>query len=121
MSATGRRMGCPVCGTALAALDSEPIEEQRCPRCEAELWTLALPSGPTLFVRRPGQSAAEFIESLVGPALGTAAMELVSFLQGADAFDTLELMAEIELAWRRSDGVRYHPMYDRQLDEHSWS
>jgi hypothetical protein len=116
MSPTGRRAGCPVCRTSLAAIGCEPVEEKRCPRCGADLWALALPSGgPTLFVRRPGQSAAEFIDALVGAVLGTAGTEIVSSLQGADPLDMLELMAEVQLAWKRSQGVRSDPMDDRQL------
>lgn len=120
MPPTGRRAGCPVCRTALAGIGSEPVEEQRCPRCGADLWALALPSGPTLFVRRPGQSAAEFIDALVGPVLGAAGTGILSPTEGADSLDLLELMAEIEAAWRLSEDMRYDPMYDCQLDEDSW-
>ena len=120
MSPTGQREGCPACRTALAGLHSEAIAEEQCPRCEADLWALALPSGPVFFVRRPGQSAAEFLDALVGPGLGLSHADLVSSLQGADSLDLVELMVEIETAWERRNGWPDDPMYDPQLDERWW-
>jgi hypothetical protein len=96
MTSAGAQDGCPVCRTALATLCSEPIAERRCPRCWAELWALALPSGPKFFIRRPGQSPAEFLAALVGPALGLSATEIASFLRDADLLDMVEFLAEVE-------------------------
>ena len=98
MDSTGARGGCPVCQVALAASPSEPIAERECPRCEAGLWTLSLPSGPTFFVRRPGQSCAEFIAALAGPAVGVSARDIALLLQDADPFDIVEFLAELETA-----------------------
>ena len=103
MGSTGTCGGCPVCKAALAAVASEPIAEQQCPRCEAALWSLDLPSGPLFCVRRPDQSCAEFIAELAGPALGISAHEAASLLIGADRFDLTELLAELDAAKVRSD------------------
>src|SRR5437879_1633756 len=99
MVPTGVRNGCPICRTALAA-PSDPIVERRCPRCEAELWALALPSGPTFFVRRPNQSSVELLAGLAGPGLGASAEDFASFLRGADLLDMVESLEDIEVAWR---------------------
>jgi hypothetical protein len=98
MAPTGARDGCPACRTALAAAPSEPIAERRCPRCEAGLWVLALPSGPRFFVRRPDQSAAEFLAALAGPKLGATARDIASFLRDADPLDMVEFLEELEAA-----------------------
>jgi hypothetical protein len=120
MSPTGQRLGCPACRTALAGLQPEAIVEERCPRCEADLWALALPSGHVFFIRRPGQSAAEFIGGLVVPGIGVSDLDVGSYLQGADSLDLVELMVEIETAWERRIRWREEPMYDPQLDECLW-
>jgi hypothetical protein len=98
MAPTGAHDRCPVCRTALAVEPSEPVTARRCPRCEADLWALALPSGPVFFVRRPGQSAAELIAALAGPGLGASAKDIASFLRGADRLDLVEFMDELEAA-----------------------
>jgi hypothetical protein len=98
MGLNGTRDGCPVCKAVIAAAPSEPIAEHRCPRCEAALWALNLPSGPLFCVRRPDQSCAEFIAKLAGPALGISAHEAESILIGADRFDLTELLAELDTA-----------------------
>lgn len=98
MAPAGVRLGCPACRTALAAEPSGTVAECRCPRCEAGLWALALPSGPVFFVRRPGQSAAEFVAALAGPGLGASAEDVVTFLRGADALDMAEFMEGLEAA-----------------------
>jgi hypothetical protein len=90
------RSGCPLCRTGLAAESPDPVAERRCPRCEADLWVLAMPSGPVFFVRRSGQSAAEFIAMLAGPTLGASAAGIASFLRDADGLDLVEFMAELE-------------------------
>jgi hypothetical protein len=95
MAPTGTRGGCPVCRTALDSAPAEPIAERRCPRCEAGLWALALPSGPEFFVRRPGQSCAEFITALAGSRLGLSERDISSFLRGADALDIVEFLEEL--------------------------
>jgi len=98
MAPTGAHDRCPVCRTALAGEPSGAVTARRCPRCEAELWTLALPSGPVFFVRRPGQSVAELIAALAGPGLGASARDIASFLRGADELDKVEFMEELEAA-----------------------
>lgn len=100
MGPTGTRDGCPVCKAALGAAPSEPIAEHRCPRCEAALWALNLPSGPLFCVRRPDQSCAAFIAELAGPALGISEQEAASLLIGADRFDLTELLVELDTAIR---------------------
>jgi len=92
----GSRDCCPLCETALAAAACEPIAQGRCPRCEAELWTLAFPSGPAFFVRRPGDSASKFIAVLAGERLRASEADIASFLRAADSLDMVEFMAELE-------------------------
>jgi hypothetical protein len=94
----GNHIGCPVCGTILAAALSEPIAERSCPRCEAQLWALALPSGPAFFVRRPDQSAAEFLAVLAGPTAMASARDIEAFLSSADSFDMAEFLGELHEA-----------------------
>jgi hypothetical protein len=96
MSTASEHDGCPVCRTSLAAALSEPIAERQCPRCGALLWVLALPSGRVFFVRRSGQSAAEFLALLAGPRLGLGARDIASFLRSADALDMTEFLEELE-------------------------
>jgi hypothetical protein len=93
------------------------IVEERCPRCEADLWVLALASECVFFVRRPGQTAAEFIEALAGPEFGLSERQVGSFFKGADSLDIVELMAEMEAALEQHGGWRDAPMYDPQLDD----
>ena len=118
MSPTRQRAGCPICRTALAGLHSELIAEARCPRCEADLWALALNAGPVFLVRRPGQSAAEFINALTVLALSES--DIVSSLRGADSLDLIEFTVEIEAAWKEHNRRQEDPMYDPQLDESLW-
>jgi hypothetical protein len=98
MATNGARDGCPFCRTPLAAGPSEPIAERQCPRCEAGLWALALPSGPVFFVRRPGQSAAEFLAVLGGPSFGASAHDIDSLLRSADSLDIVEFLQELDAA-----------------------
>ena len=98
MASTSARNVCPVCRTTLAATPFVPIAERQCPRCEAWLWALALPSGPKFFVRRPGQSAAEFLAVVAGPALGASARDIGSFLRGANLHEVVEFLNELEAA-----------------------
>jgi hypothetical protein len=49
------------------------------------------------FVRRPGQSAAEFLAAMAGAGLGTSARDIASFMRGADSLDMVEFMAEVEV------------------------
>jgi hypothetical protein len=72
------------------------------------------------FVRRPGQSAVEFIKTLAGPGLGLSERDRVSSLRGADSLDLIEFLMEIEAAWEEHKGWREDPMYDPQLDECLW-
>jgi hypothetical protein len=98
MAPSGARDGCPLCRTALAATPSSPIAERRCPRCEAGLWAIALPSGSVYYVRRPDQSVEEFVAALAGPVLGTSAEDIARFLRCADSLDLVEFLEELEAA-----------------------
>ena len=95
MSTSGARGVCPFCRTALAASVSASVAEvRRCPRCEAGLWALALPTGPAFFVRHPGQSDGEFLAGL----LGSSAREIDLILRGTDSLDRVEFLDELEAA-----------------------
>jgi hypothetical protein len=98
MANTIERGRCPVCRAILSAGLSEPIGEGECPRCEACLWSLTFPSGPAFFIRRPGQSAAEFLTLLGGPALGASARDIDALLGSADSFDLVEFLSELAAA-----------------------
>jgi hypothetical protein len=98
MTTTFEHGRCPVCRTILSSGLSEPIAEWRCPRCEACLWSLAFPSGTAFYIRRPGQSAAEFLTLLAGPALGASVLDIDVFLRSADSFDIVEFLGELEAA-----------------------
>jgi hypothetical protein len=84
VASPGERNVRPVCRTVLAAASTEPVAERRCARSPADLWALALRSGPVFFVRRPGQTSAEFLYLLAGPALGLSAPDIACCLLGAD-------------------------------------
>jgi acyl carrier protein len=47
-------------------------------------------------VRRPSQSAAEFVAVLAGSALGVSEAEIASFWLSGDSLDIVELMMELE-------------------------
>ena len=98
MALSGAHNACPVCQAALAASPSEPIAERHCPRCQAGLWALFPPSGPVFFVRRPGQSCADFIAALAGPELRISGRDVASLLASADPLDVVEFLAELESA-----------------------
>jgi hypothetical protein len=93
---TGARSCCPACRAALWAPAAELLGERRCPRCGADLWIVGFSRGPVFFPRRPGESLADPLAALGGPALGTCASELEAVLQGADHFDVVELLLELE-------------------------
>jgi hypothetical protein len=78
--------------------NGDPIAETKCPRCDAELWALALPPVPVFLVRRPSQSAPEFIAALVGPRPGVSAGDVTCFLRNADSLDLVEFLDEIAVA-----------------------
>jgi hypothetical protein len=59
-----------------------------------------LSRGPVFFPRRQGESLADLLIGLGGPALGTCASELEAALQGADHFDLVEMLWELEEALR---------------------
>jgi hypothetical protein len=48
------------------------------------------------FPRRHGESAADLLARLGGPALGARASEIEAVLQGADHFDVVEMLWEVE-------------------------
>ena len=96
MGVTGARGRCPACRAALGVPAAELLGEQRCPRCDADLWVVSFSRGPVFFPRRPGESVADLLASLGGPALGSCVGELEAALQGADHFDVVELLWEVE-------------------------
>ena len=96
MAVTGARGRCPACRAALAAPATELVGERRCPRCSADLWVVAFSHGPVFFPRRPGESLADLLVALSGPALGACASELKAAMRGADHFDLVELLWEVE-------------------------
>jgi hypothetical protein len=54
------------------------------------------------FPRRPGESLAELLAALAGLELSTTASELQAVVQGADHFDLVELLWEVEeVLWAR--------------------
>jgi hypothetical protein len=96
MAVTGVRRRCPACRAALAAPATELVGERRCPRCSADLWVVVFSHGPVFFPRRPGESLADLLVALGGPALGACASELEATMRGADHFDIVELLWEVE-------------------------
>jgi hypothetical protein len=106
MATIVERGRCPVCRTILSSERSEPIVVRQCPRCEACLWEVAFPSGTAFFVRRPGQSTAEFLAVLAGPRLGVSERSIAAFLRGADSLDMVEFMQELEAVLELTGGSR---------------
>src|SRR5260370_29878848 len=96
MTVTGARGRCPACRAALAAPTTELVGERRCPRCSADLWVVAFSDGRVFFPRRPGESLADLLVALGGAALGACASELEAAMRGADHFDMVELLWEVE-------------------------
>jgi hypothetical protein len=100
MAVTGARGRCPACRAALAVPPGELLGERQCPRCSADLWVVAFSRGPVLFPRRPGETSADLLAALAGPVLGTCASDLQAMMEGADHFDLMELLWEVEEALR---------------------
>lgn len=96
MGVMGARGGCPVCRAPLWAPPSEFLGDKRCPRCSAELWAAEFSRGPVFFLRRPGESLADFLALMMGPVFGVGANEIEAALQGADSFDKVEMLGELE-------------------------
>ena len=89
---------CPICRAALAGSGTLIGSDQR-PRCAAELWVLGLSAGPTFFPRRPDESLYELLTVLTGARLELfSEAEFEALLKSADAFDVMELLAEVEEA-----------------------
>jgi hypothetical protein len=86
---------CPVCRTSLPAPTSS-YGESRCPRCSGELWHLALPSGPTFFVRRTGESIYDLMADLGASHDGFTAKQLEATLRDADPLDVAEVLQCLE-------------------------
>lgn len=97
---------CPVCRTVLSTVSDEAIAEARCPRCEAGLWLLNFSVGPCFFVRRPGQTPAQFLALLAGEGLGASAEDIAEFLRDADSLEKVEFLLELELAMGLPDGAQ---------------
>ncbi len=91
---------CSICRAALWVPDSEVIGQRSCPRCGAELWSLAGSEGTLFFVRRAGQSKLRFLAALLAPLEGLSVEELEVGLQSADRLDLVELVLEVEEALR---------------------
>lgn len=86
---------CPACGTALPT-PTALYGETHCPRCDGQLWHLALPSGPTFFVRRPGESIYDLMADVADSRHRLNAKNLEASLRQADAIDLAELFAQLE-------------------------
>ena len=86
---------CPVCGAALPAPTSSH-GETHCPRCEARLWHLDLPSGPAFFVRPPGESIYDLMAAIADPSHGFTADDLKAALKDADFFEMAAIFADLE-------------------------
>lgn len=86
---------CPVCRTSLWSPATDTMGSLRCPRCEAELWAFASRRGPMVFVRRPGESALDFLASLTATRYGTTAEEMMETISGMDELDLVELIVEL--------------------------
>jgi hypothetical protein len=89
-----------VCRTALWGDVREPFGQKRCPRCGAELWVLDFSAGPAFFSRLPGESLHDFLTDLAGPESDLSATDIEAALKGADSFDVLEFLSELEAAAR---------------------
>jgi len=96
MAVTGARGACHACRARLWAPASELLGKHRCPRCGADLWVLVFSRGPVFFPRREGESLAELLLALGGPQVGKDASELEAGLGGADHFDLVEVLWEVE-------------------------
>lgn len=83
---------CPVCRAALWAPDDEPIGQQSCPRCGADLWVLVGAGAPMLFPRRPDESASDFL----APLCDVSVERMEAFLKNADDLDLVEFVMEVE-------------------------
>ena len=103
MGVTGARGCCPICRAVLWAPAAELLGEKRCPRCSTELWVIVFSRAPVFFPRRQGESLAEFLVALAGPAFGDDASEIEAALQRFDEFDVVEMLWEVEEALREQD------------------
>jgi len=86
---------CPVCRAALPA-PTTSHGETHCPRCDAQLWHLVLPSSLAFFVRRPGESIYDLMAAVADPSHGFTADDLKAVLRHADSLDVAELFAHLE-------------------------
>jgi len=90
---------CPVCRTALP-VPTSTYGGTHCPRCNGQLWHLALASSPTFFVRRSGESIYDLMASLVDSHQGITAEGLEAFLRDADSLDAVEFLTTFEVELR---------------------
>jgi len=86
---------CPVC-RAMLPVPTSTYGETHCPRCSGQLWHLALASGQTFFVRRPGESIYELMTDLAESRPGFTAEHLEAILRDADPLEVVELLTELE-------------------------
>ena len=95
MKREGSLEHCSVCRAALSA----PIAaygHTHCPRCNGQLWHLALPSGTTFFARHAGESIYDLMASLSDSRHGFTAADLEATLRNADSVDVVEFLAQLE-------------------------
>ena len=92
--------GADVAQLALWTTPLELLGVRQCPRCGADLWVVGFSSGQVFFPRRPGESAVDLLATLAAAALATSAREIEAVLQGADHFDVVEILWEVEEALR---------------------
>jgi hypothetical protein len=86
---------CPVCRTTLAATTSS-YGESHCPRCDGQLWYLALPSGAAFCVRRADESIYDLMADLGASQDGFTAEHLEATLRDADPLDVAEVLQCLE-------------------------
>ena len=85
---------CPACQAKLPTSESDPWWEIRCPRCLAELMCLQFSAGSVYFIRKHGESTAQFLGRHLGS--GTDLQDFAASLESMDPFDRAELVADIE-------------------------
>ncbi|HKQ38335.1 MAG TPA: hypothetical protein VJ063_09670 [Verrucomicrobiae bacterium] len=85
----------PGCRTILPTPTSGYGETQ-CPRCEGQLWHLALVAGPPFFVRRPSDTIYDLMAAVADPSRELTAAHMETLLKDADSFDVVELLSDFE-------------------------
>jgi hypothetical protein len=70
---------------------------KKCPRCGADLWVFV---GSLFCVRQPGQTQQRFLAELVAPSYEMSVEQAELIIQGADSFDLVEIIMDVEEAMR---------------------